>query len=90
MKKHVFHVGDVVTFGLIDEKEIEWKILTTDGEDALIASCYAVSSRAYDVGSSPATWETCSLRTWLNQDFLHAAFSDKEREETPDNIYHKC
>ncbi len=81
MKKNTFHVGDIVTFGKIDEKEIEWKIVTIDGEDALIASYYGVSLHAFHCEPSPVAWEACSLRHWLNNDFLQSAFSNKDQEK---------
>ena len=81
MKKHSFHIGDIVSFSSIEEKEIEWKILTIDGEGALITSCYGVSLHAFNNNPSPSTWRTCSLRTWLNHDFLCSSFSDKEQEK---------
>lgn len=62
MKKKSFHIGDIVSFGSLEENELEWKILTIDGEGAFITSCYGVSLHAFNDNPSPATWGICSLR----------------------------
>lgn len=81
MEKHTFHAGDIVTFGMLEDGAIEWKILTVDGEGALITSCYGVALHAYHDTPSSAAWSTCSLREWLNTDFLCSAFSPNEQEK---------
>ena len=81
MKKQTFRIGDIVTFGTLDGSEIEWKILTIDRDDALITSRYGVALHAYHDDASPTTWETCTLRHWLNHDFLTSAFSEEEQEK---------
>lgn len=81
MKTQTFHAGDIVYFGMIEENEIEWKIVTIDEEGALLTSCYGLALHAYDDSTSPTTWKDCSLRKWLNTDFYGSAFSPKEQEK---------
>ena len=56
---------------MLDKSENEQKIL--------LISKYALDGKKYEGESSEATWDTCSLRSWLNYDFYNQAFSEKER-----------
>lgn len=53
-----------------------------DGK-ALLISKYALDSQDYNKGYEDTTWETCTLRKWLNNDFLNAAFTNEEKEFIP-------
>ena len=81
-------VGSYVTFGAYPQAEagddrtpIEWLVLDYDEANgkALLVSCYGLDSRPYHDEYADVTWETCSLRAWLNGDFLNAAFSAEEQ-----------
>lgn len=58
---------------------IEWLVLEVENERALIISRYALDSQPYNTTFGKVTWETCSLRTWLNGTFLNTAFSPTEQ-----------
>ena len=81
-----------------DNTPIEWLVLdvTEDGKQALLISKYGLDAKQYNNNTSFAdvTWETCSLRTWLNKDFLNAAFTSPEQasilEKTVDNSQNQC
>lgn len=67
-----------------DAKEaIKWRVLSINGNNAFLLSDQILDLKAYDENvkefHTDSTWETCSLRTWLNHDFLKTAFSDKEQ-----------
>lgn len=68
-----------------DGKEvIKWKVLDKDEKTnrvLLISEFALVNQPFYDELSEETivTWETCSLRSWLNEVFLIEAFNDKER-----------
>ena len=49
-----------------------------DGKSLLI-SRYGLDAQPYNTTTADVTWETCTLRTWLNNDFLNAAFTDEEQ-----------
>ena len=49
-----------------------------DGK-ALVISKYSIDCKPYNTTKDDVTWETCSLRTWLNDDFINSAFSNEER-----------
>lgn len=58
---------------------IEWIILTQFGNRALLLSRDCLDAQYFndDFGSAP--WESCSLRSWLNDAFLKAAFTEEEQ-----------
>ena len=62
---------------------IEWLVLKIDGSRALLISKYALDCRQYNTSRANVTWETCTLRKWLNGTFMNAAFSESERAMIP-------
>lgn len=83
-------VGDIITFGQYEQddnsingpEEIEWQVLTVENGKALLISKYALDAIPYDLwerGDYYLTWEECSLREWLNEDFYNSAFSNIEK-----------
>ena len=81
-------IGNYVTFGSYEQdndtsngkEDIEWIVLEKDEKTALLISRYALDCQKYNASSSTVTWETCSLRTWLNGTFLDAAFSEEAKD----------
>lgn len=82
-------VGDYVAFGSYEQdgdtsngkETIEWLVLDVQDGKALIISKYALDCKPYNEAGADVTWETCTLRTWLNNDFYETAFSDSEKNE---------
>ena len=80
-------VGDIITFGHYEQdcnldngrEPIEWIVLDVQDGKALLLSRYGLDSRGYHQNWDDVTWETCSLRLWLNDRFLNAAFSAEEQ-----------
>lgn len=80
-------VGDYVKFGKYEQdnntdngnEEIEWLMLDKQDDKALVISKYALDFQQYNTSRSDVTWETCTLRKWLNNDFINAAFSTDEK-----------
>ncbi|MBR0142658.1 MAG: TIR domain-containing protein [Clostridia bacterium] len=62
------------------KEEIEWQILDIKGDKALLISKYALDFRPYNEERKDVTWETCTLRKWLNDGFISDAFSDSEKK----------
>lgn len=58
---------------------IEWMVLDVTDGAALLLSRYALDCRAYNDEEADVTWEECSLRRWLNESFLQAAFTGEEQ-----------
>ena len=95
-------VGDTVTFGTYEQdgktsdgkEAIEWQVLDVQGGNALLISKYALDVKPYNDERTNVTWETCSLRAWLNSDFVTSALTVTERASivtttvsTPDDTY---
>lgn len=81
-----FTVGNYVTFGEYpqttageDMTPIEWLVLARDGNKALLISRYWLDAQPYNTDHTSVTWETCTLRTWLNVTFYNKAFSSDEQ-----------
>ena len=78
---------ETVTFGRYEQdnntdngpEPIRWIVLEElDGKHLLFAKDLLDRHRYNDVYGS-ITWEACELRTWLNSDFLQAAFTKEEQ-----------
>ena len=84
-------IGSYVFFGSYEqdndtsngEEDIEWIVLAKEGDKALVISKYALDCRLYHTFMSDITWETCSLRKWLNGPFLNI-FPVEERNSMID------
>lgn len=81
--------GDTVFFGEYEQdnltsngKEgIEWLVLDKKNDKELLISKHVLVDKAFDESGSNATWENCSLRKWLNADFINDAFSTAEQSK---------
>lgn len=68
-----------------DEKEaIKWRVLSVKDQEAILMAeqcldCLSFKESGENLENYPATWETSSLRTWLNGTFYQDAFSEKEQ-----------
>lgn len=77
--------GDKVLFGKYfitssEQKEpILWQVLEADGNKALLITDYGVDNHFYNDEDKNVTWESCTARAFLNNDFLNAAFDAKEQ-----------
>lgn len=84
-------VGDYVFFGAYEQdndtsngkEDIEWLVLEVKDGKVLLISRYALDRKPYNTRYTDITWETCSLREWLNNDFIDSAFSAKEQVMIP-------
>ena len=100
-----YKIGDTFTFGHFEQdgneangaEPIWWIVIDVkdDGSLVLISSLVLAFMPFHDSFNDVA-WATCSLRTWLNHDFLYDAFDYKEMEKiqtntvvTPDNPIYK-
>ena len=84
-------VGSVVTFGRYEQdgyttdgvEDLEWIVLKTERDRALIISRYIIERMDYycDTGWDDPGWDDSSVRRWLNGSFLVTAFSNQEQNE---------
>ncbi len=90
-KNESVEIGDYITFGRYEQdnntsngkEDIEWLVLDKKDGKALVISKYALDCQPYNTSYTDVTWETCTLRKWLNNTFLNAAFTDAEKSLIP-------
>lgn len=71
--------GDVVEFG--DYSGLKnWIVLTKDGDKVFMITENCIDRKAYNKVRTETSWQDCTLRSWLNESFINAAFSLDERE----------
>lgn len=63
-----------------ESDDIEWVILDKNDNCVLAISKYILDYIPMHKKSGKATWETSTIRKWLNEDFLNTAFSVDESE----------
>ena len=79
------YVGRFVRFGTYEQdndmnngpEAIEWLVLDIKDGKALLLSRYGLDAIPFST-EKRVSWETCTLRTWLNADFMDAAFTAQE------------
>ena len=87
-------VGSTVAFGSYEQDDItmngsepiEWYVLYTKDDTALLLSKYALFPSAYNDGAIATTWDKCTLRDWMNDAFYESAFSSTEQNAILDAI----
>ena len=93
--------GDLITFGRYEQdnnlsngaEPIEWQVLDVQDGQALVISRYGLDAKLYNEEIDVSvTWETSTLRKWLNGEFYETAFRPEEKvriqqvtNENPDN-----
>ena len=82
--------GDTVVLGSYEQdndtsngaEPIEWYVIKSEGKKVFVISKYALLTKKYDDYQGMGgefTWESCTLRQWLNNDFLNSSFSAEEQ-----------
>lgn len=77
-------IGDVVTLGECNDDTlevngpIEWIVLCRENGEALLISKEILTHKAYNETPGKTTWETSTLRKWLNTTFCQNVFDKKE------------
>jgi hypothetical protein len=82
-------VGDIVTFGHYEQDNdtsngqevIEWIVLEVDEANhrLWVVSRYGLDAQPYNAEAAEVTWQTCTLREWLNGTFFETAFTPEEQ-----------
>ena len=81
------NIGDTFTLGTYEQdsktdngaEDIEWVVLAKEEGRVLVISKYALDCVAYNSEFASSSWETCTLRLWLNDTFYSSAFTEKEK-----------
>ncbi|MBN2558799.1 MAG: hypothetical protein JXB33_08610 [Clostridia bacterium] len=80
--------GDIVYLGIYEQdgkeengkEKIGWLVLKEEDGRLLLISEYGLECIPYNKLYGDVTWENCSLRYWLNNDFYNETFSPSEKE----------
>ncbi len=78
--------GDTIKFGTYEQDfpldgrdPIEWVVLDKTKDRMLVMSKYALDCLPYNTEDTYVTWENCTLRKWLNEEFYKTAFNKTEK-----------
>ncbi len=89
-----YNWSDNLTYHYFKYQPIKWRVLSTDGKEALLMADKAIDDKKYNTEFENVTWETCTLRSFLNgygsasngqkedytkKNFINSAFTSGER-----------
>jgi type II secretory pathway pseudopilin PulG len=74
-------VGGNVYFGSYDGEALQWRVLAVKDGKALLITEGIIAQKPYNDEDEGVTWGSCTLRKWLNKDFLSAAFSSEQIQQ---------
>lgn len=79
--------GQIISFGNYPQGDaeeegapVEWIVLEVDDNHAFLLSRYVLDMKPYNDEAGDTTWETSSLRLWLNQEFVGQIFTKWEQD----------
>ena len=74
--------GQTVTMGHYPKASdsITWQVLDVQGDKALLIARKGLDVQPYNTKYGSVTWETSSLRDWLNTTFLNGSFTAEEQK----------
>lgn len=65
---------------------VKWRVLSVEGDTALLLADMNLDCQPFYSEEVEMTWEDSTLRTWLNTDFMNAAFSSSEQAAILDTV----
>lgn len=77
--------GTIVEFGCYkktakgEKDDLEWVILGSGENGVLLITRYVIDCVPYNEARTAVTWETSTLREWMNKSFYMQAFDDSEQ-----------
>lgn len=89
-----YNWSDSSSYHYFKYQPVKWRVLSTDGNQALLLSDVALDDQQYNTEWTDTTWETSTLRSWLNgygassnnqsrdysdKNFMDSAFSSEEQ-----------
>ncbi len=61
-------------------RPVQWIVIKKQKNKALLLSAYGIDVKLYYYRRKNVTWETCTLRKWLNEGFYSDAFTEEEKK----------
>lgn len=71
--------ADYIHYRYYRWEKIKWRVLQNNGDTLFVLADRGLDCKKYHQELTNDTWETCSLRQWLNDDFYNTAFSSGEQ-----------
>lgn len=86
-QEDAYAAGDAVIFGSYEQdndptngsEPLEWIVLKAEENRVMLITRWCIDAMAYNKDFVPMTWEKCTLRAWMNADFVQAAFTPDEQ-----------
>ncbi len=80
-------VGDILIFGSYEQdndtgngrEPISWLVLAVEDGKMLLIAEENLDCQPYNTEDTDITWENCTLRSWLNNDFVNSAFTPAQQ-----------
>lgn len=80
-------VGDIVKMGVMEqdgdmengEEPISWEVVDIENGKVLLVCVNSVCYKPYFDRNAIISWQDCTIRTYLNDNFYRQVFSEKER-----------
>lgn len=87
--------GSYKTYHYFKYEPIKWRVLNRNGNDALLLADVALDDQKYNTDYAKVTWETSSMRSWLNgygasvnqpktdysrKNFINSAFTSTQKK----------
>ena len=82
-------IGEIMSFG-----KYRWRILDVQNDAALLITEDIVGVRPYDAEFTEEVWETCTLRQYLNGEFLEGFTAEEKQRivetkvQNPNNLWY--
>ena len=82
-----YRVGDRIPFGQYPQgangemQPLEWRVLAVENGRALLITDKLIDYVEYNESYANVTWETCTLRKWMNSYFISKAFSSSQQAQ---------
>lgn len=82
-------VGSVVEFGKYENAPMEWQVLAKEDGKVLLLAKGHVGSMAFNEEKGETSWETSTLKAWLNDEFYNKAFGKSEKKliDASNNVF---
>ncbi|MCQ2528017.1 MAG: sigma-70 family RNA polymerase sigma factor [Saccharofermentans sp.] len=74
-----YQIGETITMGNYCGEDITWIVLDAEDGKYLVVTEYVLDAKQFNDEIEDVTWETCSLRQWLNDYFYNESFSLGEK-----------
>ena len=71
--------NDILEYGFYQGETITWRVLDDTDDILTLITEKAVDGKPYNETREVVSWSTCSLRRWLNDNWIDKAFNSEER-----------